>query len=139
MAISEICKFEVKKEIDECVSKGMSRNKASKWLADIFADALGRPVSANTIRSKDQRARKRVDANASKKSKAQNPKMPSALDGKIKDIIKDLEALKYKLIKVNGSLVDIQTEGLQLAFKKELECLQDPIGKILKEYQEAGY
>ena len=71
--------------------------------------------------------------------KEENPKMPSRLDGKINDIIKDIGSLKYKLIKVNGFLGDIQSKRLQLAFKKELECLQGPMGKILKEYQETGY
>ncbi len=68
MAISDICKFEVKKEVDACVKNGMSRNEASKWLAGVFSEAIGKTISNHTIRSKDQRARKDVDANASTKS-----------------------------------------------------------------------
>lgn len=96
-------------------------------------------IFEETARKKDYRARKELGQIVPKKSKAQKPRMPSALDGKIKNIIKDIETLKYKLIKVNGFLGDIQSKRLQLAFKKELECLQSPMVKILKEYQEYGY
>ena len=68
MAISEICKFEVKQEIDSCVEEGMSRNEASKWLADVFADALGRDVKPETIRKKDYRAREDIGTNVPTKS-----------------------------------------------------------------------
>jgi hypothetical protein len=139
MAISEVCKYQVKKEIDECVSKGMSRNGASKWLASVLTEELGREINPETIRKRDQRVRLEVGTIVPKKSRTQKHKMPSALDGKIKDIIGDIESLKYKLIKVNGFLGDIQSKRLQMALKKELECLQSPMGKILKEYQEAGY
>lgn len=47
----------------------MSRNDASKWLADIFSEALGRGISASTIRKKDYRARKEVGTNVPKQSK----------------------------------------------------------------------
>jgi len=70
MAISEICKFEVKKEIDECTANGMSRNEAAKWLAGIFSEALGRDVEPETIRKKDLRARNSLGTNVpSKKNK----------------------------------------------------------------------
>ncbi len=41
MAISDVCKYEVKKEIDDCVAKGMSRNEASNWLSEVLSEALG--------------------------------------------------------------------------------------------------
>jgi hypothetical protein len=141
MAISEVCKFEVKEEIDRYIAtEGISRNEASKKMAAFYTEILGVEIKPETVRQKDKRARGiATGTNVPKKSKAQNPMMPAALDGKIDDIIKHIESLKYKLIKVNGFLGDIQSKKLQLAFKKELECLQDPMGKILKEYQEAGY
>jgi hypothetical protein len=63
MAISEVCMYEVKREIDECVSKGMSRSKASQWLAGVLTDELGREINPETIRKKDQRARKKFGTN----------------------------------------------------------------------------
>ena len=69
MAISEICKFEVKKEIDNCTAGGMSRNQAAEWLAKVFSETLGRPISKETIRTKDKRARKEIGSNEPTKSK----------------------------------------------------------------------
>jgi len=140
MAISEACKWEVKDQIDHYVEKeGLSRNEASKKLAAWLTEIFGKEIKPGTIRQKDLRARQGLATNVAKKPKAKKPKIPSAFDGKINDIIKDIGSLKYKLIKVNGFLGDIQSKRLQLAFKREVECLQGPMEKILKEYQEAGY
>ena len=52
MAITDVCKYQVKKEIDECVSKGMTRNEATKWLAGVLTEDTGRkikPASASNI------------------------------------------------------------------------------------------
>ena len=73
MAISEICKFEVKKEIDSCTSKGMSRNQAAKWLAGVFSEALGQKIKPDTIKKKDQRARKDLGTNVPSKSEDRQP------------------------------------------------------------------
>lgn len=140
MAITEACKFEIKEHVDHYVKKGLSRNQASKEIAKWFKDHVGIEIKPETVRQKDKRARGiATGTNVPKKSKAKNPKMPSKLDNKIYNILKDIGTLKYKLIKVNGFLGDIESKRLQLAFKKELECLQGPIEKILKEYQDAGY
>ena len=69
--LSEICKFEVKQEIDEFVKDGLSRNQAAKKVAEIFAEALGREVSASTIRDKDLMARKHLAGNPAINSKPQ--------------------------------------------------------------------
>ncbi len=63
MAISEVCKYEVKEEFDVCIEKGMSRREASKWLAGVFSETLGREISPETIRKKDQRARNELGTN----------------------------------------------------------------------------
>lgn len=63
MAISEVCKYQVKKEIDECVSKGMSRNKAAKWLAGVLTDESGHEIKPETIRQKDYRVRQELATN----------------------------------------------------------------------------
>ena len=134
MAISDVCKFELKANVDRYEKeKRISRRKA---IAQLASD-LG--ILEETARKKDYRARIELGQIVPKKSKVKNPKMPSKLDGKIHGIIKDIGSLKYKLIKVNGFSGDIQSKKLQLAFKKELECLQGPVEKILREYQEFGY
>lgn len=134
MAISDICKYQLKSHVDRVQKdKECSRRRA---IALVAREA---GIIEETARKKDYRARIELGQIVPKKSKVKKPKMPSNLDGKIKDIIKDIESLKYKLIKVNGFLGDIQSKRLQLAFKKELECLQGPMEKILKEYQDAGY
>lgn len=66
MAISEVCKYEVKKEMDECVSKGMSRRAAAKWLADTLTENTGREINSETIRKMDQRVRQEVGTNVPK-------------------------------------------------------------------------
>ena len=64
MAISEVCKFEVKEEIDHYVDKkGLSRNKASKRLAEWFTEILGKEIKPGTIRQKDLRARQKLATN----------------------------------------------------------------------------
>lgn len=58
MAISEVCKFEVKIEIDRlCKDKGISRNEAARELAAFYKDVVGVPVDWQTIKKKDQRVR----------------------------------------------------------------------------------
>ena len=57
MLISDVCKIQVKKEIDACVERGLSRNKAAEWLAGILTIELGQEVKKETIRQKDKRAR----------------------------------------------------------------------------------
>lgn len=69
MAISEVCKFEVKEELDRiCEQKGISRRKATIELSE-FYNAIGVKVGPGTIRQKDLRARKEVATNVAKKSK----------------------------------------------------------------------
>jgi hypothetical protein len=64
MAISEVCKFEVKEEIDHLVKKnGVSRNEASKELAAWFTEILGKEIKPGTIRQKDLRARQELATN----------------------------------------------------------------------------
>jgi hypothetical protein len=134
MAISDVCKFELKANVDRYEKENqISRRKAIAQLA------LDLGILEETARKKDYRARKELGQIVPKKSKAKKPKKPSKLDAKIKDMIKNIESLKYNLLQVNGFLGDVQSKRLQLAFKKELECLQVPMGKILKEYQEYGY
>jgi hypothetical protein len=112
----------------------------------------------------DYRARKELGQNVPKKSKTptnskpaktwdsgkggrrkgagrkpEKAKIPSALDGEVKDIVEDIKSLKYRLIGKKGFLGDIQSKTLQMELKKELECLQGHMEKILKEYQEFGY
>jgi hypothetical protein len=133
MAISDVCKFELKANVDRYEKENkISRRKAIAQLA------LDLGILEETARKKDYRARIELGQVVPTKSKARKPKMPSNLDRNINAIIKDVESLKYKLTKVNGFCGDIQSKKLQLAFKKELECLQGPIEKIFKEYQEAG-
>lgn len=63
MAISEVCKFEVKDEIDRYVQDdGISRNEASKKLAAFFSEILEKEIKPGTIRQKDLRARKELVA-----------------------------------------------------------------------------
>jgi hypothetical protein len=58
MAISEVCKFEVKEELDRlCQDKGISRNEASKELATFYKEVVGVEVDWQTVKKKDQRAR----------------------------------------------------------------------------------
>jgi hypothetical protein len=64
MAISEVCKFEVKEEIDRYVKNdGVSRNEASKKLAVFFTEILGKEIKPETIRQKDYRARQELATN----------------------------------------------------------------------------
>jgi hypothetical protein len=134
MTISDVCKFELKANVDRYEKENkISRRKAIAQLA------LDLGILEETARKKDYRARVELGQIVPKKSKVKNPKMPSTLDGKISNIIKDIASLKYELIKVNGFLGDIQSKRVQLAFKKELECLQGRTEKILKEYQTTGY
>ncbi len=64
MAISEVCKFEVKEEIDRYVNNdGISRNEASKKLAAWFSEILGKEIKPETIRQKDYRARQELVTN----------------------------------------------------------------------------
>ena len=134
MAISDVCKFELKANVDRYEKENkISRRKAISQLA------LDLGILEETAREKDYRARIELGQVVPKKLKTKNPKMPSMMDNKIKAIINDIETLKYKLIKVNGFIGDIHSKRLQVAFKKELECLRGPIEKILREYQEYGY
>lgn len=58
MKISDVCKFEVKDQIDNMVKKEkLSRLKAQKKMAAWLSEILGRKVSVNTVRSKDRRAK----------------------------------------------------------------------------------
>ena len=58
MAISEVCKFEVKEELDRlCQGKGISRNEASRELSVFYKEVVGVDVNWQTIKKKDQRAR----------------------------------------------------------------------------------
>jgi hypothetical protein len=63
MAISEVCKYQVKKEIDACVKKGMSKRAAAKWLAGVLTKDSGLAINSETIRKMDQRARQEVGTN----------------------------------------------------------------------------
>jgi hypothetical protein len=63
MAISEVCKYQIKKEMDECVSKGMSRRAAAKWLAGVLSEDSGREINPEALRKMDQRVRKEVGTN----------------------------------------------------------------------------
>jgi hypothetical protein len=64
MAISEVCKFEVKEEIDRYIqTEGISRNEASKKLAAFYTDILGIEVKPETIRQKDYRVRRELATN----------------------------------------------------------------------------
>ena len=161
MAISEVCKFEVKKEIDSCVEGGMSRNAAARWLADVFSDALGREIKSETIRKKDQRARNELGTNVPKKSKDRanqastkncfksgcggkrnnsgRPKKESAFDKCIEEKIRDTKKLNIELIKVKGFLVDIQSAQLRNALIAEIKRCKDTFEKILSEYKENGF
>ncbi|MHC4292179.1 MAG: hypothetical protein ACYSTR_08205 [Planctomycetota bacterium] len=64
MEISQVCKFEVKEHIDHLVkTDGISRNEASKRVASWLSSITGKGIKPETIRKKDQRARKEVGTN----------------------------------------------------------------------------
>jgi hypothetical protein len=74
MAISEVCKFEVKEELDRlCQDKGISRNEASKELATFYKDVVGVDVDWQTVKKKDQRARQVGTNVPSKQPDAETP------------------------------------------------------------------
>ncbi|MFA5391771.1 MAG: hypothetical protein WC331_10165 [Candidatus Omnitrophota bacterium] len=62
MAISDVCKHEVKEETERAVANGMSFDEAFEWLKDIYENS-GTAVKKSTIKSKYYRAKKEV-ANA---------------------------------------------------------------------------
>ena len=57
MALTDVCKFEVKKEIDDMVKEGLSRNEAASRLAKMYSETLATNIKPETIRQKDKRAR----------------------------------------------------------------------------------
>jgi len=68
MAISEVCQFEAKEEIDRiCEEKKTSRRKAQAILHE-FYNRIGINVALETIRTKDKRARTAVGSNEPKES-----------------------------------------------------------------------
>jgi hypothetical protein len=161
MANREACEVYIEQEIKEGLDEGKTPYSIGKELSGWVEKLFETYIPPRTI---EQRARRQNATNVAKKSetranskptktwdsgkggkrkgagrKAAKSGVPSALDDQIEDIIKDTESLKYKLLTVNGFLGDIQSKRLQLALKKELECLKGPVEKILKEYEEFGY
>lgn len=60
MAISEICELEVKDLVIQAVGEGKNFSQAFDWLKTIYEDALQKPVSKATLKTKYYRAKNAV-------------------------------------------------------------------------------
>jgi len=139
MQITDVCKMQVKQEIDACIERGMSRNKAAKWLADVLSEELGKDIKPETVRQKDKRARG-LAKTSKKKVGTTVPTISDAISSgekvgttvpTISDGIDNIEKIFVLIDNLEIELNNLKTiKGGEIT--KKLKGLNKLIDKILK-------